>query len=55
MKCITKLQIPLVLKPFESALHALNYLLRMCYKEELIIDYSDISIKLMKTLCDIGW
>ena len=54
LKCITKLQTPLVLRPFESARHALDDLVRMCYKEELIIDYSDISIKLMKTLYDIG-
>ena len=44
LKSITKLQIPLVLKPFESALHALDDLVRMCYKEELPMDYGDINI-----------
>ena len=48
LKSITKLQIPLVLKPFESALHALDDLVRMCYKEELPMDYGDIINKFKK-------
>ena len=35
LKSITKLQIPLELKPYESALLVLDDLVRMYYKEEL--------------------
>ena len=48
LKSITKLQIPLVLKPFESALHALDDLVRMCYKEELPMNFGDIINKFKK-------
>ena len=48
LKYITKLQIPLVLKPFKSALHTLNDLVRMCYKEELPMNFGDIINKFKK-------
>ena len=48
LKSINKLRIPLVLKPFESALYALDDLVKMCYKEELPINYTNIINKLKK-------
>ena len=43
-----KLQIPLLLKPFECALYALADLVKMCYKEELPMDYTKIINKFKK-------
>ena len=42
LKSINKLQIHLLLKLFECALYSLADLVKMCYKEELPMDYAEI-------------